>query len=688
MTRILVVDDSPTQAQQLRLILEPEGFAVEVATTAERALELFGAAPFDLVLVAVLLPGLSGHELCRRIKTHPVRGRVPVILLTVLGGSADLLRGLECGAENYLIKPCPAQVLIARVRATLSGEARRAAGAALAAGATREQILTLLTSACEDVVRINRELRAREEQLAEAQARLERQARHLEARARSSEDKHRRLMEQANDAILLLDPSSRVLEANRRAEELLGLAAGAAVGRRYEEFVPREDLEEVRAQFRRLLAGGAARADNAHVRRVDGGTVPVDYAAALTDVGGERLILAILRDVSARRELEAQLRQAQKMEAVGRLAGGVAHDFNNLLTVILGYGQMLLGLLPARNPAREPVEQIVLAGERATALVRHLLAFSRKEAVQPRLLDLNAVIAGSLKLLRRLIGADVALETDLSAEAVRVKADAGQLEQVLMNLAVNASDAMLAGGRLMIRTRSAALDEAQVRTHPGARPGPHVLLEVSDTGSGMTPEVRERIFEPFFTTKEPGKGTGLGLATVYGIVQQSGGHVEVESAPGRGTRFRVYLPQASGPAEGPDEAAAVWAAPRGTETLLLAEDEAPVRTFARDALRTFGYTVLDAADGAEALRVAERHAGPIHLLLTDLIMPGLGGTRLAEALAASRPGVKVLYLSGYTADALARRGVLAGGEIHFLQKPFTPSALARKVREVLDQPPP
>jgi two-component system cell cycle sensor histidine kinase/response regulator CckA len=389
--------------------------------------------------------------------------------------------------------------------------------------------------------------------------------------------------------------------------------------------------------------------------------------------------------VTDRRRLEEQLHQASKMEAVGQLAGGVAHDFNNLLTVITGYGALVADALPPGDPVRELVGEMVRAGERAAGLTRQLLAFSRKQVLSPRVVDLNAVVADTERMLRRLIGADVDLAARLQPNLGRVRADPGQVEQVVMNLAVNARDAMPRGGKLTVETRDVELGEDYCRTHPEARPGPHVLLAVSDTGCGMTEEVRLRIFEPFFTTKGPGKGAGLGLATVFGIVKQSGGSVEVYSEVGVGTTFKVYLPRADAPAAADATGPVQAAVTRGTETLLVAEDEPAVRALTCHVLRSAGYTVLEAETGEEAVRVADRHAGPVHLLVTDVVMPGGGGRELAETLAERHPGARVLFLSGYTADAVVRHGIL-GERADFLQKPFTPAALARKVREVLDRP--
>ena len=396
-----------------------------------------------------------------------------------------------------------------------------------------------------------------------------------------------------------------------------------------------------------------------------------------------RLLLESRRAYDELAETQGQLEQAQKMDAVGRLAGGVAHDFNNLLTVILGRTDILLHPLKPEDPMRRGIELIQRTAGRAADLTRQLLAFSRKQVLEPVVLDLGAVTTDMKDMLGRLIGEDIALLTTPTPGLGRVKADRGQIEQVIMNLAVNARDAMPQGGRLIVETANIDLDDEYVRRHVGARPGPHVMLAVSDTGTGIPHEIQSQIFEPFFTTKEQGKGTGLGLATVYGIVKQSGGYIEVDSEPGRGTTFRVYLPRLDAEPAPVDRSARPAAAAGGTETILLVEDEEGVRELARDILRASGYTVLEARNGPEALLLCERHQGQLDMLLTDVVMPRMSGRELAERLAPLRPDLSVLYMSGYTDDAVIRHGVLGAGTA-FLQKPFTPAALVLRVRETLD----
>jgi two-component system, cell cycle sensor histidine kinase and response regulator CckA len=494
---------------------------------------------------------------------------------------------------------------------------------------------------------------------------------------RESEARFRDLFESSPDAIFVEALDGTVLDINPEACRLHGLERGDIIGRHVLDLVPPEHHEEAAHTFRRLARGELTRVEGFSQTR-DGRAIPVELRSSRLTYAGQPALLLHVRDLTERRRLEEQLRQAHKMEAVGRLAGGIAHDFNNLLCAIIGYASVLLHDLPSSHPTRSDLEQIQQAGERAAALTRQLLAFGRKQMLQPVVLDLNAIIARMEKLLRRLIGEDVQLLTELEPRLPGVKADPTQVEQVLLNLAVNARDAMPDGGTLTIRTGLALLDGER----PELRPGPHALLAVTDTGCGMDEATRARVFEPFFTTKDVGRGTGLGLATVYGIVRQSGGAIDVESAPGRGALFTVYLPCATdAPAATPPPPPA---GARGGEVVLLVEDQPEVRQIARRMLQQHGYAVLEARDGAEALAIHAQQAGRIHALVTDVIMPGMSGRELAEQLTGRQPGLPVLFLSGHTGDAVLRRGVCEEN-VAFLAKPFAPDELARKVREVLDR---
>ncbi len=503
---------------------------------------------------------------------------------------------------------------------------------------------------------------------------------------RRAEEAGRRLRDtlaSIRDGVITTDTEGRVTFLNPIAEVLTGWSCREAVGH------PLGSVFRVATGAGRTPAtasvegvlrkgGTGPMGQTAKLLARDGGKRPIESSAGrIEDENGAVAgVVVVFRDISERQRLEEQLRQAQKMEVVGRLAGGVAHDFNNLLTAINGYSDLLLEDLPAEGHEHEQVAEIRKAGERAARLTRQLLTFGRQQVVAPQVLDLNALVQGAAALLQRVIGEDVKLATALDPDLARVKADRGQLEQVLLNLAVNARDAMPTGGRLQVRTQNAPEIFLNDR--------PCVLLEVTDSGRGMDEETLRHLFEPFFTTKPVGQGTGLGLATVYAIVKQAGGSIEVDSEPGRGTTFRVYLPATEGAGiEERSPGISPVDAPGGSETVLLVEDEDAVRALARIVLRQAGYNILDAGNGTEALQVCAAYRGPIHLLVSDVVMPEFGGRELAERLAEEYPQMKVLFMSGYTDDAVVRHGVLRD-EMAFLQKPFTPAALARKVREVLD----
>jgi signal transduction histidine kinase/CheY-like chemotaxis protein len=463
---------------------------------------------------------------------------------------------------------------------------------------------------------------------------------------------------------------------------------------RWSDLTPPEFQHLAERSAGQLQASGAATPWETETLRKDGARVPILVGVAILEYPNAIAFIADLSDrrkaesgrmraEKALRQTEEQLRHSQKMEAVGRLAGGVAHDFNNILSVILSYADLLLGELKPGEPIREDIVEIRKAGNRAADLTRQLLMFSRQQVVEPRVLDLNSVLAGMEKMLRRLVGEDIELVSIPAASLGKVKVDVGSIEQVIMNLAVNARDAMPVGGQLTIETANTTLDEAYAKDHLGVKPGPHVLLAVSDTGTGMDRATQARIFEPFFTTKEQGKGTGLGLSTVFGIVQQSGGHISVYSEPGEGTSVKVYLPQADASCTVDVVAVAETRSRRGSETILLVEDDPQVRALTRTILERHGYLVLEAQSGGDALLICEQHKATIHVLLTDVVMPRMSGRKLAERLGPLRPDMKVLYMSGYTDDSIVRHGVL-DSDVAFLQKPITPETLTRRLREVID----
>jgi two-component system, cell cycle sensor histidine kinase and response regulator CckA len=506
--------------------------------------------------------------------------------------------------------------------------------------------------------------------------------RRAEAAARAGERRLAAMFEATTAGVVEVSPDARVLRANAAFGRMVGYRLDELVGQPVTELVFPEDRAAVLAQYERLASGsGAVEADRRY-RRKDGATVwaRVSAVAVPGDDGRTECVAALVTDLTALRSAEERFRQAQKMEAVGRLASGVAHDFNNLLTVINGYGELLADAFPPGDARGDAVAAIRDAGERAVNLTGQLLAFGRKSAPAPRALDLNGVVTQAGRLLHRLLGADVELDTVLAPGLRPVRADPTHVEQIVLNLAVNARDAMPRGGRLTVETREVDLGAGDAAAYPDLPPGRYAQLAVTDTGCGMTDEVKAHLFEPFFTTKEPGRGTGLGLAMVYGAAKQSGGHVGVYSEVGVGTTVEVLLPSAD---SGPPASGETRLAPRGTETVVLAEDDAAVRALARAALEAQGYAVLEAADGAGAVRAAENHSGPVHLLVTDVVMRGLGGREVAEAVRARYPGARVLFVSGFAGAAAARHGSVGAGEA-FLQKPFTPLTLARKVREVLD----
>jgi two-component system cell cycle sensor histidine kinase/response regulator CckA len=503
---------------------------------------------------------------------------------------------------------------------------------------------------------------------------------------RASEERFRQIAESISEVFWLTTPDKRELAyVSPGYETIWGRAREAlyASPQSWMEAIAAEDRERV---ARAAVEQAAGTYDEEYrIVRPDGTIRWVrDRAFPVRDADGQVVRVAgVAEDVTEKRQLEAQLRQAQKMEAIGQLAGGVAHDFNNLLTVINGCSELLLDAIGDRADLRELLEEIRKAGERSASLTRQLLAFSRHQVLAPAILDVNEVIHHVEKMLRRLIGEDIDLITVPQRPLGSIKADRGQLEQVLLNLSVNARDAMPHGGKLTIATREVDLTEEFASSRPGVAPGRHIALAVTDTGVGMSEEVRRRLFEPFFTTKESGKGTGLGLAVVHGFVKQSGGCVEVTSEPGVGTCFTIYLPRMDargGPVTGLAEVRDGHAG--GTETILLIEDDDAVRALTKRVLQRYGYNVLDASRGADGLHLAATHTGPIHLLITDVVMPGIPGRMVAEQIGESHPETKVLFFSGYTNDDVVRTGVLHDA-VHFIQKPFAPAALARRVREIL-----
>jgi len=513
----------------------------------------------------------------------------------------------------------------------------------------------------------------------------------FEETLRKSEEAYRNLVETARDVIFTLHPDGTFASLNPAFHAITGWSVADWVGKPFSPLIHSDDLPLAMEKFRRSLQEELNEVFELRISTRPSGYVVGEFIIA-PQIQNEKVvnILGIARDITERKRaeqemasLQEQFRQSQKMEAIGRLAGGIAHDFNNLLTVIKGNSQLSLLNLQEGDPLKANIEEIRGASERASDLIRQLLAFSRKQIMEMQVLDLNLVLNRLDNMLHRVLGEDIELVTILTEGIGKVKADPGQIEQVIVNLAVNSRDAMPGGGKLTIETANVELDEEYARKHIAVKPGQYVMLSVSDTGIGMTPEVKERVFEPFFTTKEMGKGTGLGLSTVYGIVKQSGGNIWVYSEAGKGTAFKIYLPQVDEPLTELKEVVSKEIL-QGDETILIVEDEETVRKLAVRILKSLGYRTLEAPEGGRALILCEEFKEPIHLILTDVVMPGMSGPNLVERLREIHPEIKVLYMSGYTDNAIIHHGVLEEGT-NFIQKPFTLENLARKVREVLDK---
>jgi two-component system cell cycle sensor histidine kinase/response regulator CckA len=526
---------------------------------------------------------------------------------------------------------------------------------------------------------VRERLRASEERCALAEEAL-----------RHSQDKFAKAFQSSPDGLVLSRlRDGAIIEVNDAFARLCGHTREEAIGSTTAALGLWADVGDRDTYVAGLRGGSGVREQPARFRVKDGRVLDGLVSGEILRLGEELIALTTIRDVTAskraeeeRGALEAQLRQSQKLEAVGRLAGGVAHDFNNMLGVILGYADMALRKLSPIDPLGRNLAAIRDAAQRSAELTQQLLAFSRQQVIAPRVIDLNERLQGMERLLQRVIGEDIALEFLLAPDAWPVSMDPSQVDQSLANLAVNARDAMPDGGKLVVATANVTLDAAYCRRHAGARPGEHVMLAVTDTGSGMDERTRERAFEPFFTTKPEGKGTGLGLATVYGVVKQNEGYIEIHSELGRGTTVNLYLPRAAKEEVAPRAGEPIKAPVRGHETVLLVEDEEPLRAIACEMLEELGYIVLVAVTPGNALALCETHAGPIDLLFTDVVMPSMNGKDLAGRVQAMRPGIRTLFTSGYTADTIAQRGVLDRG-IWFLEKPFSMASLARKVREVL-----
>ena len=701
---ILAIDDTPEVLGLLVEILSREGYLVRPADTGELALAAAAASPPDLILLDVRMRGMDGIEVCRRLKASEDTRHIPIILISAFADVTEWVAGLQAGAADYICKPFQRVELLTRVKTHLA--LRHAKTALEEKAAALYQTTTQLEAEIAERQRVEDELRRSLEQAErsrrallsalEDQKRSETALREATEALRTEAERLSRILEATSGGFWDWNILSGEAVFSERYSSMLGYTPSefSESYKDWKRLVHPDDFERVHQEHLDHFHGRKEFSIEFRMREKSGAWHWVHSRGLLIErdsqgnparmVGSHTDIQERVQAEEKRKQLEAQLLQSQKMEGIGRLAGGVAHDFNNCLNVIQGFTQICIGKLPKGDPLADELGEVLKASERAAALTRQLLAFSRKQVLQPETLDLNQVIAELERMLRRTIGEDIELVQLLTPDLGLVKADPGQLGQVIMNLVLNARDAMPAGGKLTIETANAGLD-VEYSSHGGeVNPGAHVMLAVTDEGVGMDAATLARLFEPFFTTKGLGKGSGLGLSTAYGIVKQSGGSISVTSEVGRGTTVRVYLPRELWATK------AMAALPRptprratGSETILVVEDEEPLRRLTRRLLETAGYTVLSAADGEEALLTCERHMGDIALLLTDVVMPRMNGRLLAERLTKTRPALKVLYMSGYTDDTTLRHGVLDAGT-QFLAKPFSEAELTRKVRAVLD----
>ncbi len=735
-SRILIVEGDASVVAVERRRLESAGYEVATAVSFAEALDRLKEASADLILLDVRLQGgEDGLELYARLRS--AGDTTPVILVTGFSSEATAIAALRAGVRDFIPKsqefleylPSSVEQVLRQVRTERRLAESEARLAAIVQSARDAIVLadpdgqvTLFNPAAEAVFRCSAAdalgtpaarfipggdgpptegVRADGTHfpLEASAARVDfggraftlTLARDVTDRVRAEEELHLRdrALEAMPVGVVIADHSRAddpLVSANSTFLRMTGYDREEVLGRN-SRFLqgPESDPVAVMALRDAIRDEREARVEILNYRK-DGTPFwnAVSVAPVRTAAGRVTHFVGVQTDLTDLKRLEEQYRQSQKMEAVGQLAGGVAHDFNNLLTVMLGYSEVLLDRPDVSGEDQAMVREIRRAGERAAALTRQLLAFSRKQILAPQVVDLNALVTDMDRMVRRLIGADIDLALRLAPDLGRVRVDPGQMEQVLLNLILNARDAMPTGGKLTVETSNVDLDAPYAEQHADAKPGPYVLLAVTDTGLGMDEATRQHAFEPFFTTKPVGRGSGLGLATVFGIVRQSDGRVEAFSEPGRGTSMKVYLPRLTRASVAEVRTPSTTGLPRGTETVLLAEDEDAVRNLAALVLRAAGYTVLEAADGEAAWQACQAHAGRIDIVVTDVVMPRMGGRELAERVQARHPGARVLFNSGYTDDSAVRHG-LEVESAAFLQKPFTPSRLARKVREVLDR---
>jgi two-component system cell cycle sensor histidine kinase/response regulator CckA len=635
---ILHLEDDPHDVALIRSLLEADGINCEITCVQNHedfvaALERGG---IDLILSDFSLPAFDGLS-----ATEIVRARWPAIPLIFVSGSLGEERAIEslkCGATDYVLKERLSRLVPAVRRAMLEVKKRA-------------------------------------------------QLKQSESNLKASEERFSIAFEQAPIGMALVSPDGHWLKVNQAITELVGYSEAELLTRTFQDITHPGDLKTDLENVRQLLAGEihSYQMEKRYVHKLGHTLIVLLSVSLVRDVEGKPLyFISHIQDITSRKQLETQFIEAQKMEVIGQLAAGIAHDFNNILAVIIGYSGLILPELIPQSLSQKCVEEIQHAAERAVVLTRQLLIFSRRQTVQLVVLDLNTVVEDTEKMLRRLIDENIEMTVVLGKQNGRIKADSGYIGQIMMNLVVNARDAMPKGGKITISTSNVTLDENVLNARAKVSPGNYVMLTVCDTGTGMTDEVKTRLFEAFFTTKPKGKGTGLGLATCETIAKECGGYIDVASELGKGTTFKIYFPRVEEPVDVATGFIKKGPLPRGTETILLVEDDSSVRHLAQNVLETQGYTVLRANNGQDGLHVAREHTGsPIRLVVTDVIMPLMSGKVMAEWLEATYPGIKILFTSGYTEDAIAQHGVLESG-VAFLPKPYTPAALAHKVREMLD----
>ena len=680
--RILSIDDKDENRYFVEVLLGGSGYQVVSATNGAEALELLQGASFDLILSDILMPVMDGFELCRKVKSDPRLQTIPLIFYTATyTGPQDEAFAKKVGADAFIVKPCEPEMLMATVRQVLAESAVNKPTAPSPPAVDEEEIFKLYNE------RLVRKLEQKMLQLEQETKAL----REAEVALRVSEGKYRRLHESMTDGFVLVDMAGYILESNFSYEQMLGYSKEELQGLTYMDITPAKwHAFEAEIIAEQVLPHDTSEVYEKEYCDKQGRIFPVELKTFLVrnDQGQPEAMWAIVRDLTERKkaeksriELEGQLRQAQKLESIGRLAGGVAHDYNNMLSVILGYAELSLTKTTPGSVLHDNLSEILDAARRSAGITRQLLAFARKQTVEPQVLDLNLTVEGMLKILQRLIGEDLKLHWRPGEDLWSVHIDPSQVDQILANLCINARDAITTGGAIRIATENCTLDDEICRHHAGWRQGDYIRLTVSDTGCGMDTEIIDKIFEPFFTTKSPGQGTGLGLATVYGIVKQNLGMIDVTSKPGSGTTFTIYLPRHRADEKKTMKTEASLTG-GGGETILVVEDEAAILRLATHILGQEGYRVVTATSPSQALEIAGELDGPLHLLLTDVIMPEMNGSELERLLRPLRPQIKSLFMSGYTAGTIGERGILADG-VNFLQKPFTAESLLVKVRQLL-----